>query len=37
MAGLGYAGVFWATGSIWASVALHLALNVLRAALFGLP
>jgi len=37
VAGLAYAGVFQASGnSIWASVALHLALNITRTALFGL-
>lgn len=37
LAGLGYGGVFLLSGSIWAAVVVHLALNVLRAALFGLP
>jgi len=36
LAGLGYGAVFWASGSIWAAVLLHLMLNVLRATLFGL-
>ncbi|WP_439391192.1 CPBP family glutamic-type intramembrane protease [Ideonella sp. YS5] len=37
VAGLAYAGVFAASrGSIWAAVALHGALNLLRVALFGL-
>lgn len=35
LAGLGYGGVFLAGGSIWAAVALHWALNMLRVALFG--
>ncbi|AKJ28079.1 type II CAAX prenyl endopeptidase Rce1 family protein [Caldimonas brevitalea] len=35
VAGLFYGAVFQFTGSVWASVLLHLALNVLRAALFG--
>jgi membrane protease YdiL (CAAX protease family) len=37
LAGLGYAAVFALSGSVWAAVALHLALNVLRVMLFGLP
>jgi membrane protease YdiL (CAAX protease family) len=37
LAGLAYAGVYRASGgSVWAAVALHLALNVTRVALFGL-
>jgi uncharacterized protein len=37
VAGLAYAGVYAASrGSIWAAVALHWALNLLRVALFGL-
>jgi membrane protease YdiL (CAAX protease family) len=37
LAGLAYAGVYQAGGnSVWAAVALHLALNVTRAACFGL-
>jgi uncharacterized protein len=37
LAGLAYAGVYQASGnSVWAVVALHLALNVTRVALFGL-
>jgi uncharacterized protein len=37
LAGLAYAGVYQASGnSVWAAVALHLALNVTRVALFGL-
>lgn len=37
LAGLGYGAVYWASGSIWAAVALHWMLNLLRAALFGIP
>jgi uncharacterized protein len=37
LAGLAYAGVYQASGnSVWAAVALHLALNLTRVALFGL-
>jgi len=36
LAGLGYGAVFWLTGSIWAAVALHWVLNLLRVAMFGL-
>jgi membrane protease YdiL (CAAX protease family) len=37
LAGLGYGAVYWAAGgSIWASVALHWVLNVLRTGLFGI-
>jgi uncharacterized protein len=37
LAGLAYAGVYQASSnSVWATVALHLALNVTRVALFGL-
>jgi uncharacterized protein len=37
LAGLAYAAVYQASSnSVWAAVALHLALNVLRAACFGL-
>jgi len=37
VAGLAYAGVYVASrGSIWATAALHWALNLLRVALFGL-
>ena len=37
LAGLAYAGVYAASrGSIWAAVALHGTLNLLRVALFGL-
>jgi membrane protease YdiL (CAAX protease family) len=37
LAGLGYGAVFWLTGgSIWAAVALHWALNLLRVAMFGM-
>ncbi|WKB52363.1 CPBP family intramembrane glutamic endopeptidase [Eleftheria terrae] len=36
VAGLGYAAVFQLSGgSVWAAVAVHLALNVLRVGLFG--
>jgi membrane protease YdiL (CAAX protease family) len=37
LAGVGYALAFTFSGSVWAAVALHLALNALRVALFGLP
>lgn len=37
LAGLGYGAAFWLSGgSIWAAVALHWALNILRVAFFGL-
>lgn len=37
LAGLGYGAAFWLSGgSIWAAVALHWMLNVLRVAMFGL-
>lgn len=36
IAGLAYAATYWASGgSVWAAVAVHLALNVTRVALFG--
>jgi membrane protease YdiL (CAAX protease family) len=37
VAGLAYAGVYrLGGGSIWAAVALHWALNIVRVALFGM-
>lgn len=37
LAGLGYGAAFWLSGgSIWAAVALHWALNILRVSMFGL-